>query len=116
MTDDRYDAGDEKHVSRKRARADRDKVIRNRVIRAFMSNEEGRRYIWLELSSLNVFAQYEGLVENHAGLAFAEGKRSVGVRLLNDVSRLAPEDYIKMLRENTNLKDEEDGGRDPADT
>lgn len=95
----------EKVNRRKTSQRISDERIRKTVVRALMSAPDGRRYVWLELSSSNVFAQTycEGSFDR---TAFSEGVRTSGLRLLADVQRFAIADFVRMLQEN-NAKIEE---------
>lgn len=86
----------------KRAQQKRDLVTRETVIRALMGQRDGRRYIWLELEEANVFSQTY-VLNSFDATAFKEGQRSRGNKLLMDVIRWTPEDYITMTRENASV-------------
>lgn len=89
----------EKKALRLRDQQKRDALTRRLVIQTLMAEPNGRRYVWLQLSEANVFSQSETL--DHAALAFYEGKRSVGLRLFNEVTSWSPQDYMKMTIENS---------------
>jgi hypothetical protein len=108
-------AVDPKKIERKRDRSKRDAITRETVIKSLMSHPDGRRYIWLELEEAKVFQQT--LVLGPGGpeaTAFNEGKRSGGLRLLTEVTRLCPDDYMKMTKENASVKLKEDDDEPPA--
>lgn len=98
--------------AKQREAAKRIEITRKTVIRGLMSQPDGRRYIWLELSECHCFTQ--SFAPGHADVtAFNEGQRSRGLKLLDDVTRWAPEQYILMTKENSSvqLKEEpEDDG------
>jgi len=92
-----------------------DERIRKTVIQALMSEPRGRRYVWQELAECKVFTQTIVFAAGGTMMtAFNEGIRSVGLRLLADVTRWCPQEYMKMTVENAavELKDEIDGGSD----
>lgn len=101
-----------KHNARVRAEQARDERVRKNVIMALMSQSDGRRFIWLELSTCHCFGQTY-IADSFDRTAFQEGQRSRGLKLLDDVTRWAPEHYILMTKENSSvqLKEEpEDDG------
>lgn len=104
---------DPRKVDRKRERAREDKQTREQVLRTLMADPRGRRYIWLQLQECCVFHQVLVLgPSGYAGTAFNEGKRMLGLKLLNDITRLAPNDYMRMTQENSGVElTETDNGR-----
>lgn len=83
----------------KRVQQKRDLATRETVIRALMGQKDGRRFVWLELEEASVFSQT--FVPGQPEItAFQEGKRSIGLRLLGEVTRLTPADYMRMTQEN----------------
>lgn len=83
----------------KRVQQKRDAVTRETVIRTLMSQRDGRRFIWLELEASQVFSQ-TFIPGQPDTTAFAEGRRSIGLKLLGEVTRLTPADYMRMTQEN----------------
>lgn len=70
-----------------------------------MVQENGRRWIWNLLNECNVFSQTVHFGEGgHAMTAFAEGKRSLGLRILDDIVKLTPNEYLKMTVENKTVE------------
>lgn len=88
------------------------------VITDLMRTEHGRRWMWLRLSECGVFHGAASL--DHASLAYTAGTRTVGLGLLAQITRHAPDAYIRMTNENTKaqLTENPDGGSgsDPDDT
>jgi hypothetical protein len=102
-------AADQASVDRRRTRARKDKAIRETVIRSLMSNPDGRRYIHLELSKLHIWESTIVFAPGGSQLtAFKEGKRAVGLELLADVTRLAPNEFVKMMVENSAIETKEE--------
>ena len=103
---DPVDQREAKRSKKQTAQRMRDQEVRATVLKVLMSDPKGRRYIWLELEESNVFSL--SYVQGSFDLtAFNEGKRLFGNRLLNDVQKLFPEDFIRMVRENAASKPEE---------
>lgn len=108
---------DDKGVSRKRSRSAADKQANDMVVRRLMADQVGRRWVWLQLSSMHIFENIsffntEDRVER---TYFAAGERNVGLRLLADVMRLSPREYVLAMEENTKLE-KENGGSSSAST
>jgi hypothetical protein len=108
-------AANAKHLAKAKARSRADEDVRRRTIQALMSHPDGRRFLWLLLDTCNVFAQTFSNSPGAFGLmAFAEGRRSIGLALFADVSRWSAGDFIKAMAENSSAKieDEEDDRSD----
>lgn len=63
-----------------------------------MNDARGRRHIYSLLSDTKVFGICYTAGDPHH-TSFNEGRRNAGLRILNDVLRLAPEQYALMMRE-----------------
>lgn len=83
----------------KRVQQKKDLITRENVIRTLMGHHDGRRFLWLQLEEANVFAQ-TFIPGQPDTTAFAEGRRSLGLRLLADVTKWTPADYMRMTQEN----------------
>lgn len=62
-----------------------------------MSNKRGRRYIWRLLAASKVF--HQTFDTNAMKMAHNEGRRAMGLTLLNELMALCPENYDLMLKE-----------------
>lgn len=93
-----FDAGNEKSVARKRKSAQERIADRDEALRAFMTHEQGRAWVaWLlGQCHINMFIE----ANNAIHLSRLEGERNIGVLVQNELVRLCPDDYVKMLREN----------------
>ncbi|MEX5343087.1 hypothetical protein [Pseudomonas sp. I2] len=69
-----------------------------------MGDARGRRLVWAELSAARVF--HPVFDQNNAQMAFNEGNRQHGLRLLERVHTLCPHLYPVMVQENTAKPDE----------
>lgn len=67
-------------------------------LRAAMSNENGRAFVWglLERAGIYRSSHVPGQAD---GTAFNEGARNQGLALFADVMKLAPENYPRMAAE-----------------
>lgn len=96
----------------------RDRVTNDLVVTSLLGTREGRRWVWNRLAECNIFSQTVRFgPDGHALSAFEEGKRSLGLALLADIMRLAPQQYVVMTTENT-VKEEQDArsSTDDSDT
>lgn len=64
-----------------------------------MSTREGRMWMWQRLSEARIFTPTE--VADHATMAFREGARNTGLKLLTDIMAWCPETFPSMFVENT---------------
>lgn len=67
------------------------------VVTGLMSNTAGRRWIWERLSEAHVFATT--MRDEFHWTAFAEGRRSLGLDLLNTITSICPDLFILAMRE-----------------
>lgn len=70
---------------------------RDASFRWLMTDRRGRRVVWRLLGEAGVFRT--SMASTPALTAFNEGRRSAGLALLADISRLCPERYAEMQRE-----------------
>lgn len=92
-----YDAGDPKDVRERISKAKRIAAANQSVVRQIMGSSEGRDWIYQHLSLCHVYST--SFSTNALSMAFAEGERSVGLRLMADLVQAAPERYLEMLAE-----------------
>lgn len=64
-----------------------------------MSDPRGRRIVWSQLAAAGVFRST--FDHNPQQMAFAEGHRSAGLRLMSQLLTLTPDHYHTMTKENT---------------
>ena len=89
MSDDNnQDKAKQKHTSEELA------------IQNIMQTEGGRDFIWNQLQSCNVFESI--FSSDLAQSGYNSGMRDAGVRLERVVKEAAPENYLKMIKENLN--------------
>ena len=70
---------------------------RREVIVAICGTTQGRTYFWTQLEDANVFCSvYDASAQR---MAFNEGQRAAGLRLLADIMTAAPEQFIQMMVE-----------------
>lgn len=65
---------------------------------AIMGTQAGRRFVWGLMGDSGMF---RGMYSpDHSEMAFREGKRQAGLKLLDDCNNICPLLYLKMMDEN----------------
>lgn len=98
-----------------RTKADKD--LRERLnreneeadIRWLMGQKRGRRMMWRLLDQAGVFRS--SFTPNAMSMAFAEGNKNYGLRILALIHTLCPDMYTVMMKELNNDKPNDDGNR-----
>lgn len=99
--------------SQERAKADTDKreqltrETEESDLKWLMASKRGRRIVWRLLDRAGVFRL--SFNTNAMAMAFAEGNRNEGLRLLAQIHALCPELYPVMLKDNANDARNDDG-------
>lgn len=96
-------------------RAQTDRELRDRLAREneeedikwLMSDKRGRRVLWRLMDQAGVFRS--SFNTNAMAMAFAEGNRNYGLRLLSTIHSCCPKQYPVMMKENTNERTNNDG-------
>jgi len=65
-------------------------------IKNVLSSRSGRRFYWRLLSFCGVF---ESSFTGNSQTFFLEGKRTVGLKMLDDLNRAQPDAYVTMMKE-----------------
>lgn len=93
-----YNAADAASVNKQRKKSARHKYDRLEVVKALLQNRPTRQWLWEILEFCAVYNQtfVQGQPDSSA---FAEGRRSVGNRLLADLIEADEEGYLRMLKE-----------------
>ena len=106
-----YDPTDTRALDRAHAeRQTRDKAQADTEVsdvKWLMKGPRGRRHIWRQLELAGVFRS--SFNTNAMTMAFAEGQRNIGLRLLGMVHEHCPELYNIMVEENTHGKHADNG-------
>lgn len=95
-------------------RAQAERNLRERIAREnedsdvkwLMSSKRGRRFVWRLMDQAGTFRSVFNT--NSMAMAFAEGNRNTGLRILAMVTSLCPEHYPAMLKENTDDRNQPD--------
>jgi hypothetical protein len=94
-----FDAGDAAHVGKRAKDAKRREKERIAVTATLMGHVPGRSWVWAMLSACGVFrTSYDDVAVR---MARNEGERNVGLRLLAEIHRVSPEQYLQMVKENS---------------
>ena len=92
-----YNAADLKKIRAAQRAAKIVEDERRLVILNLMSSPAGRNYVFDSLTRCHCFST--SYSPSALAMAFAEGERNIGLQLLTDVMRFAPDQYIQMTRE-----------------
>lgn len=107
-----YDPTDVRSVEREKDEQDtRDRLAReveDADWKWLMASKRGRRVVWRMLEQSGVFRL--SFNTNALSMAFAEGNRNYGNRVLGKIHELCPELYPTMVKENTNGSRDGDAG------
>ena len=91
-------------------KAAREKLARENEeadVKWLMGSKRGRRVVWRLLDQSGVFRL--SFNTNSMQMAFAEGNRNFGLRMLSMVHSLCPELYPQMVKEQSNDRIADDG-------
>lgn len=84
----------------RKAAGQRQKLARKQEVADFvwlMGDPRGRRIVWRQLSAAGVFQS--SFDPTAMTMAFNEGRRSEGLRLLAQIHELCPDLYVTMMKE-----------------
>jgi hypothetical protein len=95
-----YDASDPKQVAEKKTKKGRDEKSAQEAFVKIMSYPAGRALIWGLLSTCHLYSTT--FDQSPSTMAFREGERNVGLRIMSMISRWAPKEYVEMMKENAN--------------
>jgi hypothetical protein len=92
-----YDAGNRRDVKTAEKAAKVADQQRKEIVNGIMSVEPGRRWMCELLEICHIFATSFSDVDLR--MAFMEGQREIGLRLLMDIMASCPDEYVQMMRE-----------------
>ena len=108
------DLGEKKDVKARTKRVGKKARSLDETLRGIMGTGIGRAWIWSILSTCRSF-EMEAPTDAVA-MAFRNGERNVGICLLSDVMRVAPHEFVDMMREANGLEDDGTSGSDDNDS
>ena len=106
-------AATRKEVRRKEKESRLADRARGEVMTNLMSSVQGRNYVWDKLAESHVFTT--SFSPDALAMAFAEGERNSGLRLLDDILSWCPDQFILMMREHNERSSNTPGRTDDAD-
>lgn len=66
-------------------------------LKALLLLPQGKRFIWRQLENCQIFKlSYTGVAES---TNFNEGQRNIGLKLLHDCLKAAPESFVDMMQQ-----------------
>ena len=102
-----YDAGDEGQVKKKKTKAQIHKEQNREDLKAILDMPGGRRFLWKLLEECGVYKI--SFIGEPYQTAFNEGKRQIGLRLIEDIFDAYPHAYTGMRVEATHRKEARNG-------
>ena len=100
--------GQERDRANKELRDRLDRQNEEADVKWLMSSKRGRRIVWRLLDQAGVFRS--SFNTNAMSMAFAEGGRNYGLRMLGMVHALCPDQYPAMMKEQTHDERTNDDG------
>jgi hypothetical protein len=92
-----YDASNRRDVRAAEKQAKLVEQQRREIVQGIMSVAPGRSWICDLLESCHIF--HTSFSDSGLRMAFAEGQREIGIRLLSDIMGACPDQYVLMMRE-----------------
>lgn len=94
-----HDASNKEQVDKRKRDAGRRRKQAEEVIKQLMSTPGGRAWFWEQLTLANIFSTTFVSGDPMAS-AFQEGQRNFGLRLLAQITKVAPDAYLLAMKEN----------------
>lgn len=101
-----YDASSRKDVRKAEKSAARAERNRGEVLRTLASTTAGRQFLWEQLEAAHIFTTPYSSDTNQT--YFNLGEQNAGLRLLTDITRYCPEEFIQAMREANARRTESD--------
>lgn len=101
-----YDAGDEGQVKKKKTKTQIHKEQDIEDLKGILDSAGGRRFLWKLLEECGV---YKISFTGNSHTFFNEGKRQIGLRLIEDIFDASPSAYTEMRSEATQRKEARNG-------
>lgn len=95
-----YDPSDPAQVAEREKQAQIRQLGQERMLREQLSTPAGRNFYWDQLAACHVFETISP--GDEATTNYLLGERNVGLRIMSDIMRAAPESFIQMLKERGN--------------
>jgi hypothetical protein len=92
-----YDLTDPKAVEEREKALKLRAASQDRILRELASTPHGRGYLWDRLAASHIF---ETIVPSDPlQMSYLLGERNIGLALLMDIMRAAPEQFVQMLKD-----------------
>lgn len=92
-----YNPADEQQVNERSAKKKFDHKAKQQFLRDILKDRQGRDFFWDLLSMAGIF--HTSFNPSNAVTAYNEGRRSLGLQVLADITAAAPEAYVTMIKE-----------------
>lgn len=89
----------ERQIKRAQKQAKLDAQTDRVILQTLMQRPDGRRWVWLQLEFAQVFVGNGNL--DPQVMAFEKGQRNSGLKLFQDVMAHCPNEFVKMMQENS---------------
>lgn len=96
---------------------DEERLRREELLRGLskaLMDAEGRKLFWSYLSFCGVYRT--SFTNDYGTTAYNEGRRSVGLKILDDIVSASPEFFMLMMKENQKDQGEEDERSSTSDS
>jgi hypothetical protein len=95
---EQFDASDPKQVKKREAAQAFRESEQRKVLKELLDKPAGRAWLWDLLVLAHVFET--SFSENPHRMAWNEGERNLGLRLLTQITTVSPDAFVQMMREN----------------
>lgn len=96
-----FDASDPSKVAERKSKAKRLEASRLNGLRQVLGNADSRHWLWDLLEEAGVFhTSMQSLDDTAMVLAFREGKRTIGLKVIAEVVKMDGTAYLTMVKEN----------------
>lgn len=99
-----FDAGDKRAVNNARKKAARERAEELEFVKAILTVPQGRKWMYAILERCHCYHQSFQPGMKFQDVAFNEGQRSIGNKLLADAMESDEEHYLLMVREGNKRK------------
>ncbi len=102
-----------RQIKEREERHKNNRRIDKEVTVALMSHPDSRNWVWRRLGDGYIFIADENLDPQR--MAYEKGRRNEALRLLKDVQGFTPNEYVRMVNENTGAEMEVEDAPDTDD-
>lgn len=96
-----FDAADPKQVNKRKQRAKLRAAEDEIVLKNILATDKGRAWLWRLLGHCHIFdISFRG--DGELNMAFREGERNIGNRLLTQIVKVSTDSFVLMMKENSN--------------